>query len=183
MYWKESHTHNALIRLFQNQNRKICILHKPANYRILIIAIFTPQSLLTTKSCSVTMWELTHYSKLSPEYLLLLTKCICSESTVFSVEIAHKIKTSLIVGVVCVCFLMKSLHRCWSSRSKQAYTPFSIKISGKIILLWSKLPLVTGIVRWGEGGRENNSLANQLPVPVISVWQLSSRAHNHSQTN
>lgn len=35
-----SYTH-ALIWLFQNQNRKTCILHKPANYRLLIAALFT----------------------------------------------------------------------------------------------------------------------------------------------
>lgn len=59
---------NALVWLFWNQSKeKPCILHKPANYCILITAIFIPQSLLTIKSCSVTLWELTHYSKLSPE--------------------------------------------------------------------------------------------------------------------
>jgi hypothetical protein len=40
----EPYTHNALIWLLRNQNRKTCVLHKPANYFILITAVFTPES-------------------------------------------------------------------------------------------------------------------------------------------
>lgn len=54
---------------------------------------FTPQSLLATKSCSATICELTHYSKLSPEYLTSLsTKSVCSEDTVFGDETARRQK-------------------------------------------------------------------------------------------
>lgn len=73
-YWekKKSYAHNAFIWLLWNhQNRKSCILHKPANYFILITVIFTPWSLLTNQSRSVTIWELTHYSKLSLECFFL----------------------------------------------------------------------------------------------------------------
>lgn len=47
---KKSLTYSDLIWLLQNQNRTTCILYKPANYCILITAIFTPQCLLTAKS-------------------------------------------------------------------------------------------------------------------------------------
>lgn len=94
-YWKKkkSYTYHAFTWLLWNQNRKSCILHKPANYFILITVIFTPWSLLTTKPCSVTIWELTHYSKLSPEHLApLSTKCVRFENTVFGDETAHRQK-------------------------------------------------------------------------------------------
>lgn len=105
---KKSHACNALIWLLQNQNRKTSIVPTPANYHILIIAIFTPPSVVTTPSYSVTVWELTHY-KLSPE-CLLLTTYLYSESTVLRAEAARKIKASLAVVLVCVYF-MSSLHR------------------------------------------------------------------------
>lgn len=87
-------SYNAFTWFLWNQNRKSCILHKPANYFILITAgFFTPQSLLATKSFSATIWELTHYSKLSPEYLTSLsTKSVCSENTVFGDETARRQK-------------------------------------------------------------------------------------------
>lgn len=91
---KQSYSYNAFTWLLWNQNRKSCILHKPANYFILItVVFFTPQSLLATKSCSATICELTHYSKLSPEYLTSLsTKSVCSEDTVFGDETARRQK-------------------------------------------------------------------------------------------
>lgn len=58
-----------------------------------------PQSLLATKSLSATIWELTHYSKLSPEYLTSLsTKSVCSENTVFGDETARRQKIKFDVG-------------------------------------------------------------------------------------
>lgn len=39
---KQSYSYNAFTWLLWNQNRKSCILHKPANYFILITAVFYP---------------------------------------------------------------------------------------------------------------------------------------------
>lgn len=43
-YWEkiQSYSYNAFTWLLWNQNRKSCILHKPANYFILITAVFYP---------------------------------------------------------------------------------------------------------------------------------------------
>lgn len=67
---KKSYIFNALIWLFQNHNRKTCILHKPANYYILMITIFSLRSLPSTEPFSITMWELTQ-SELSPDTYLI----------------------------------------------------------------------------------------------------------------